>query len=372
MRTPKLVLVFAALLATGAVSAQEPSALTCSDFRPTEEALERFPNLVGACEAIVERDGELFALFRAVVRRANVSRVTLHLPATGNTFNVRPDANQRVLGDRGIKVNPRDLNRGDEIRIYLPVAEFAKPDIQEIAFVTEEDVIIDVPVEMVAALPTTASPWPTVLLAGLLLLGAAYVVRRRRVHAEASMLVLLGASLLVVAPDAIADDDTVQVPARIVTSTVRTAAIVEDVNRETREIKVIDASGKRYSFIASDMVTNFDQIEPRDRIITEYIESVAVAIAPAGMAELGDVTAIELAPIGEKPSVKAGDTFMVRATIESVNVDDRVALLRGEDGRTRSVQVPDDVPMDIVEVGKEVRMRITQAIAISVVEPDKS
>ena len=69
MTTTRLMLILGALLTTVTATAQEPTALSCSDFRPTAEAIERFPNLVGACEAIVERDGELFGLFRADVRR---------------------------------------------------------------------------------------------------------------------------------------------------------------------------------------------------------------------------------------------------------------------------------------------------------------
>ena len=373
MRTPKLLLLLGALFATGAASAQEATALSCNDFRPTPEAIERFPNLIGACEAIVERDGELFGLFRAVVRRNNSSVLTVHLPATGNTFRVRHSGAPNIFSE-GRRIDTRLLNRGEEIRLYLSVNEFSKPDIQEVAFVTEEDVLIEVEVETAPALPTTASPWPAIAFGGLLLLGTGYVLRRRRVRIDATLAVLLAFGFLVSAPSAKADShtETVQIPARVVTSTVRTAAIVEAVNKETREIKVIDASGRRYSFIASDMVANFDQIEPRDRIITEYIESVAVAIAPAGAPELGDAAAIELAPMGGKPGVKAADTFMVRATIEAVDVEDRTALLRGENGRVRTVQVPDDVPMELVKVGDEVRMRITEAIAISVVEPDKS
>jgi LPXTG-motif cell wall-anchored protein len=369
----KLALLLGALLATGAASAQEPTALSCSDFRPTEEALERFPNLIGACEGIVERDGELFGLFRGEVRRVRGSQMTVYLPSTDKTFTIRPDASTRVIVD-GRKVRPTDLATGSEFRIYLSVNEFAKPDIEEVAFVTEEDVLIQVAVASAPVLPTTASSWPAVALGGLLLLGSGYLLRRRRVRIDASLAVLLSIALIASAPSAKADDHekTIDIPARVVTSTVKTAAIVEAVNKETREIKVIDASGRRYSFIASDMVANFDQIEPRDRIVTEYIESVAVAIAPAGAPELGDAAAIELAPLGDKPSVKGADTFMVRATIEAVDEKNRTALLRGENGRARTVQVPDDVPMEIVKVGDEVRMRITEAIAISVVHPDKS
>ena len=63
---------------------------------------------------------------------------------------------------------------------------------------------------------------------------------------------------------------------------------------------------------------------------------------------------------------------MVKATIESLNETDRIAMLRSEDGRTRTIKIADDVPLDMVEVGDEVRMRVTEAIAISVVQPDKS
>ena len=372
MRTFKLLLVSIVLMSAATVGAQEVSALTCDDFRPTPEALERYPNLIGACESIVERDGELYGLFRVVVRRVRGNNVTLHLPATGKTFSVSPDASLRVIAD-GNKMRARNLVRGQEIRIYLDVSEFAKPDIEEVAFITEEDFIIEVEIEDVAALPTTASPWPTVVLVGLLLLGAGYLLRRRRIRADVALAVVLGTTLLIGAPAADADSHTktVQVPGRVITSMVRSAAIVEAVNKETREIKVIDASGRRYSFIASEMVANFDQIEPRDRIVTEYLESVAIFVTPAGAPEMGNAAAVEIAPLGDKPGIAAADTFMVKATIEALNETDRVALLRGEDGRTRSVKVADDVPLDMIEVGDEVRMRITEAIAISVVEPDK-
>ena len=66
-------LLIAALLLTHVPvsSAQELSELACEDFKPSPEAQARFPDLKGACEAIVERDGELYAKFTAIVRRAS-------------------------------------------------------------------------------------------------------------------------------------------------------------------------------------------------------------------------------------------------------------------------------------------------------------
>ena len=130
------------------------TALSCQDFNPTQEALQRFPDLVGACEAVVDRNGELYGRFSAVVRRAGNRTVTLYLPVTDHTFKVDTKSDARVLiGSR--KVRPRDLQRGQEIQIYLSARQFSQPDIQEVTLVTESEVIIDHPVEEVAVLPTT-------------------------------------------------------------------------------------------------------------------------------------------------------------------------------------------------------------------------
>ena len=365
------LLILTTMFISTTASAQEMTALGCNDFRPTPEAIERFPNLAGACEGIVERDGELYGLFRAVVRRAAGSRVTLRLPATGKTFSVSMDPSHRVLVD-GRRTSVRNLQRGQEITIYLSVSEFAKPDIEEVAFVTEENFLVSLEIVEVAELPTTASIWPATAMAGFFLIGAGYLLRRRRCSAGLSCLMFLSVTLIAGAPNADAQTQNVQKPGRVVTSTVRSAVIVEAVDKETRELKLIDASGRRFTIVVDDLVANFDQIEPRDRIVVEYLESIAILVLPAGAPAMGDAMAVELAPLGGKPGITGVETFMVRATVESLNLSDRIATLRYEDGTTRRIKVADDVPLDLVDVGDEVRFRITEAIAISVREMDKT
>ncbi len=310
MKTPVSVAILAMAFLSANASGQEMTQLSCKDFIPTEEARERFPDLAGACEGVVERDGELYGLFRAEVRRVRGSNVTLHLPATDHTFTVRPDPATWVMaGDK--KVRARELMPTQEIRIYLSASEFSKPDVEEIAFVTESDFLVDVPVD---------------------------------------------------------DVSSVSIPGRVITSTARSEAIVESVNRETREIRVVDANGRMYTFVAGDMVANFDQIEPRDRIITEYLESVAVFVTPAGTPEMGDMGLVEVAPLGEKPGVAMADTYMVAAKIDAIDADSRVVTLRGQDGFQSALKVADDVDLDNVQIGDEVRMRVTEAVAIKVVE----
>lgn len=364
MKMFKLALVLAAISLAQAASAQETTALSCDDFKPTPEALARFANLKGACEGIVDRDGELYAKFTAVVRRAVGNNVTLYLPATEHTFKVQADSSQRALIG-GRKTRVRDLVRGQEIHIYLSVSQFAKPDIEEVAFITEENMIVDIEIERVPALPTTASIWPTLAGAGLSLMGIGYALRRRRFRAELPLVVILSA-FVAGSPTAKAETETMQKPARVITATVQSAAIVEAVNKETRELKLIDATGKRFTIVADEMVRNFDQIEPRDRIVMEYLESVAILVVPAGAPELGDAAAVELAPLGSKPGISGVETILVKATVESLNLTDRIATVRYEDGSMRTVKVADDVPLDLVKVGDEVRFRITKAVAVSV------
>ena len=310
MKTHFSVAILVTAFLSANASGQEMTQLSCKDFIPTQEARERFPDLAGACEGVVERDGELFGLFRAEVRRVRGNNITLHLPATDHTFTVRPDPATRVMVD-GRKVRPRDLATRQEIRIYLSASEFAKPDVEEIAFVTESEFLVDVPVDELSS---------------------------------------------------------VSIPGRVITSTARREAIVESVNRETREIKVVDANGKIHKFVAGDMVANFDQIEPRDRIVTEYLESVAVFVVPEGSPSMGDMGMVEVAPLGEKPGMAMADTYMVAAKIDAIDTDTRVVTLRGDDGFQTALRVADDVNLGEVKVGDEVRMRVTEAVAIKVVE----
>jgi hypothetical protein len=310
MRTPVCAFILAATFLSASATGQEMTQLSCKDFIPTEEARQRFPDLAGACEGVVERDGELYGLFRAEVRRVRGNNVTLHLPATNHTFTVRPDPATWVMaGDK--KVRARDLMPTQDIRIYLSASEFSKPDVQEVAFVTESDFIVDVPVD---------------------------------------------------------EFSSMSLPGRVVTSTARREAIVESVNRETRELRVVDANGKIHKFVVGDMVANFDQIEPRDRIVTEFLESVAVFVVPKGTPSMGDMGLVEVAPLGDKPGVAMADTYMVAATVDAIDAEKRLVALRGEDGFQTAIRVSDDVDLENLKVGDEVRMRVTEAVAISVVE----
>ena len=167
-----------------------------------------------------------------------------------------------------------------------------------------------------------------------------------------------------------ASAQTVDKPARVVSTTIQIGAIVESVNRETREIKLLDARGNRFTVVADERVRNFDQIEPRDRIVAEYLESVAVVVAPQGVeVPLGDAGAVAVAAAGDKPGIEGVQTYLVVGTIESINVSDRQVTVALDDGEVRTFKVADEARLGMVKVGDQVRFRITQALAVNVVRP---
>jgi hypothetical protein len=161
----KLIKTLVVACAFSAVSAYavDPvkSETTCAEvgekYAVTAEAKERFADLIGTCEGIYEINGAMYARTQAIVRRSMGRTVRLYLPATDHTFDVTAESDGRVwIGGR--KVRPRDLNRGDEIGIYLSLDKFTEERVTEIAMVTEDgsaDEVVTVEVVEVAALPTT-------------------------------------------------------------------------------------------------------------------------------------------------------------------------------------------------------------------------
>jgi len=182
--------------------------------------------------------------------------------------------------------------------------------------------------------------------------------------------------LVLLAPIAIAAETTsVEKPARVVTTTVTAQAIVESIDPATRELKLIGADNRRFTVVADESIRNFDQIKPRDRINVEYLESVAMTVLPADKAAPDamdpkvELAAVEVAPKGDKPGIKGVKVSEVTATIASIDRDDRTATLKLADGEVRTVKVNPSVRLDLVNVGDQVRVTTTRAVAIAVTSP---
>jgi hypothetical protein len=182
---------------------------------------------------------------------------------------------------------------------------------------------------------------------------------------------IITALILAVVASGTAIASTVDKPARVVSIIIKRAVIVEAVYPETRELKLLDSQGNRFRVTVDELVPDFDKIEPRDRIVAEYLESVALIVAPHDSEPLlGDDRVVEVGTEADKPVIRTAETRLVVATIESINVADRMVSIRTEDGYAHSVKVSDEARLDLVDVGDQVRLRVTTALAVAVQRPD--
>lgn len=192
--------LFGAIVTSGAIILAAPSAIAqttmpCGEIEFTGRVLSQFPNASRFCRDVVEKDGELYAHFTAEFLRSSGSRAELRFKnASGgyhdDTIWLDVPEGQRVkINGRNLYV--RQLNRGDELDIYLPPDrwEFAHADTNEefVAAPITTYEVVEEPDDMGGSsyLPSTASPLPLIgLLGGLFTsLGAGLAwLRMRRVR----------------------------------------------------------------------------------------------------------------------------------------------------------------------------------------------
>jgi hypothetical protein len=156
---------------------------TCDDIEWSSVVTNEYPSIADACDAVVQRDGQLFARVQVEVLRVRGNNLTFKVlnndGTSGGSYTQNVGTSWRAnVGGRTYRA--RDLIRGQQLNVYLPSDRWAiihetldeEPDITAAA----------IPVEPAPMLPKTASQLPLVgvLGAGLLFVGAALTLLRRR------------------------------------------------------------------------------------------------------------------------------------------------------------------------------------------------
>jgi hypothetical protein len=171
-------------LASGSVLAQdkaESSTVTCADLNWSAEVLARNPDIGQTCTAVYEKDGNLYAKVPVEVVRTRGNTMTfrtVHLDGSrGDSRSVTMDPSFRAqIGGRSYRVS--DLNRGQQLNVYLPEDRFA--------LIVEDadgpDAADAVDIDDATAMPETASPLFLIGLAGgaFVALGGVVGAMRRR------------------------------------------------------------------------------------------------------------------------------------------------------------------------------------------------
>lgn len=179
----------------------EPSPRDCADVRWSQKTLDAVPSIAGACQAVEQRNGKSYVKLSGDVQEvASGGRRVIVDFDDGGELAFTPLAHTRLYLD-GKRTDFADLRPGTELNFYIPEDRLQaelQPDIKRAFFIVFPLQLN--PGERVAgdarapgqlprpgsltrsdSLPATASLWPTVGLAGalLLLLAAGLTLLRR-------------------------------------------------------------------------------------------------------------------------------------------------------------------------------------------------
>jgi len=156
--------------------------------------------------------------------------------------------------------------------------------------------------------------------------------------------------------------------ARLVSS----SATVEAIDQKTRMITLRAPSGERITFKADDMIKNLSQVKVGDKVVVDYLESVAIQVVKPGESEGDRETVVETAEPGQKPAGVAAEKTTVTATIEKIDHSMPSITLKVPDGNLVTVKVRHPERLKLVKVGDTLKITFEKAVAVAVEPAQKS
>lgn len=159
----------------------------------------------------------------------------------------------------------------------------------------------------------------------------------------------------------------------VVAESMYAKATITKIDKKTRELTLRDEQGSEFTVVAGEEVRNFPQIKKGDIVEVEYHEAAATMLEKASDATVaGHTAAVERAPAGGKPGMRATRTSSIVATVLEIDQQKREVTLQGPRGGIVKVAVPADMKaFDTLKKGDKVSAVYTEAVAISVKTPTK-
>lgn len=157
------------------------------------------------------------------------------------------------------------------------------------------------------------------------------------------------------------------VPGGAITETEELQATVSAIDAGKRTFTLKDDQGNSRTIQAPPEMRNFNQLKVGDRVKAAVVMERVVYLRKPGEAAVdGAAGMLATSQLGEKPAMVSADTIEVTALVKSLDTAQRTATLQLADGSLHTVKVRPDVEMKPDYVGRQVVLRITSAVAVSV------
>jgi hypothetical protein len=160
------------------------------------------------------------------------------------------------------------------------------------------------------------------------------------------------------------------VPGGVIVDTYQATATVTGIDAANRKVTLVKPDGEKGVVKCGPEVVNFDQIRIGDQVKATVAQQLVVYMAKDNPpAAEGEAALVALAPKGAKPGGVMANTVQVIAKVKAINLKAHKATLEFPDGSTKTVEVRKDVDLSQRQVGEEVVIRCTEAIALTVEKP---
>jgi Cu/Ag efflux protein CusF len=154
---------------------------------------------------------------------------------------------------------------------------------------------------------------------------------------------------------------------------IQATATVQAIDLAKRKVTLKGEGGEIFDITVGKEVKNLPQVKVGDLVVVKYYESIAVNVMKAGEAPKGTSTMAmgKRAKPGQMPSGMIGKQVTVTANVTAIDQKKQEVTLKGPEGKTVQVHVKDPKNLKNVQVGDDVVITYTEALAISVEKAKK-
>ncbi|HEY7163174.1 MAG TPA: hypothetical protein VIB79_01325 [Candidatus Binatia bacterium] len=158
-------------------------------------------------------------------------------------------------------------------------------------------------------------------------------------------------------------------PGKVIVEVVKLTGTVKAVDMQSKTVTV-EGSGGRTVVVDAQNARNLDQVKVGDKVNLRYTEELALLVRKSDAAPTAtQADMVALAPKGQKPAGLMARTIELTGTVQSVDANKRTVTVKGPEGNLRTFHVDKAVKnFNQVKAGDQVVLRITQAVALSVVK----
>jgi hypothetical protein len=153
---------------------------------------------------------------------------------------------------------------------------------------------------------------------------------------------------------------------------ISSSATVEAIDQKSRMITLRGPGGDKITFKVDDQVKNLPQVKVGDKVVVDYLETMAIQVVKPGESEADRETVVESAEPGEKPAVAVVEKTSVTATIEKIDRTMPSITLRIPDGTLVTLKVRHPERLKLVKIGDELKITFEKAVVVAVEPATKS